>query len=332
MLFTLPQEGDYLIDDPELTSSRITWVNGYLFLNDEFLEHKIRMYDASDGTFKGSWGRSGRGPGDYNSVRFHPGRAPNLLEVVDTNNKKIDVYDTECLGVLDNFDRAPDCISDTIQIVSSGRAIYLGDNQVLDHSSTPDGNIFLATGNHRERLAEVPEEIFELHASRQFAVWMASGLLVASPDRASAAFFAGSFDYAQFFNLDEEEGKLRQTNEHQFSWLPDFEVMELDIGGTMESGENYRHAFSSAIFNPAADAYYVLYSGKSDRDYIADSGEGSLTGYSEKVRVFTREGHELESINLGVELFHIAISSDGSTLFGLTMDEDFVSRVVKIDL
>jgi len=326
------QERPYLIDDPELTASEITWVNGYLFLNDEFREHKIRMYNAADGTFIGSWGTSGRGPGDYISALLHPGSNSNLLEVVDTNNKKIDVYNTNCLGDLNVFTEAPGCIIETIPIVSSREAIHLGGNHVLDHSSTYEGNLFLANENRRELLSELPDEIYDLHRRPVFSVMMATGRLVASPDRMSAAYFADSFDYAQFFNLDENEEKLKLTHTNPFTWLPDFNVMELDIGGMVSEGDNYRHAFYSPVFNAATDTYFVLYSGRYKKDYENDSGGMNRAALSQAIKVFTRNGEEVDRVELEEEVQVFTISADGRMLYGLTIDDDSVTRVIEHEL
>lgn len=304
----------------------LAYVDGWLFVYELYSRNHILVFDAKSGQKMMEFGSDGRGPGEYQTIAIQKGPGKTKLEVVDTGNKKIDIYDVPCLKSLSGGRSATSCIEQTALITATRHAVHVQDSMILNHSTSPEVVLSLSQNGRTSRsLAEIPAEVIRKYNRPNHAAMSMTGRLTASLDRIRFAYFADSFDYALFFQRSDTTVNL--VHEQKYTYLPSFDVQEFDRGSAVfQPDEDFRYAYGSP--DAGLNNIYVLYSGKQSTGEVANNDADWRT-FTNQVNVYNWEGAKLGQILLDKEVFNIAVSTDESSIFGIHFDKEMNPTVIK---
>lgn len=306
----------------------LAYVDGLLFVNDVYGSSLITGYDAISGEKLIEFGRSGSGPGEYESVTIQKGPGTSTLEVVDVNNKKIDVYDVNCLKNFQSANNTASCIENTYMVSTNRHAVTLTGNLIVNHNITPDGVLQISKEEiHQENLDTVPEELLNRYDRPIYAAMAMSGRITANHDRSYFAYFADSFDHALFFHRSDTE--IRQIHEQTFTFIPDYTVENIGGSAILNEGDSYTYTFGSP--DSGFENYYVLYSGKTSEDTEFEEG-AEWRAFTNIVKVYNWQGSKERAIYLDIDVFIITVSHDEQSLFGINYDEGMNPSIIKVSL
>ncbi len=197
---------DVFLEGELIMPTALAYVDGWLFVKDDFQQNPIIAYDGKTGKKMAEFGRADRGPGEYLNFTIQKGPGLSALEVADVGNQKIDIYDVGCLKNLLPQNRPSSCIDITYTMSSRRHAITLTDSLIVNHSFTPEGVIQLsANSTIIEYLDSIPTALLNRFNNPMHAALAMSGRLTANADRTHFAYFADSYDRAIFFEKNGNE-------------------------------------------------------------------------------------------------------------------------------
>jgi len=313
-------ETKVFIEDSLFVPTDLAYIEGWLFTKSEGAEYGIKIFNAKTGEFEYELGRQGRGPAEYtNNFTIQKGPDNNTLEVSDSGNRKNDIYNIDCLKSKPSKDRAYTCILSSVKNIASRQALVLDEKLVVNHSSTPEGILFLSKGETKMNyLDTIPEEInlsYKKPIHRAFAM---TGRMAANSERTAFAYFADSFDRILFYEREEQQIEL--VKEQKYSFLPQFKVHDFGASSYMEPSDEYRGAFYSPVVSD--HMYYVIYSGKSLEDVSnqKDMEVAEWRGHSSKIQIYDFNGVKNDEFTLDKEVFIIEVNNEGTVLFSIHFD------------
>ena len=112
------------------------------------------------------------------------------------------------------------------------------------------------------------------------------------------------------------EGNLLTTFFGPDSFFPEYEIVPAGNGYSMTYNEKTRFGYLDICYNEKLDRLFLLYSGK-----YQYNKKNQKANYSNIIYVLDPKGTIIEQIELDEEIYEMAISDDGSTLYGLTGTE-----------
>lgn len=306
----------------------LAYVDGWLFVKDDFQSNPIIAYDVESGEKMIEFGRSGRGPGEYLNFTIQKGPGLSTLEVVDLGNQKIDIYDVECLKNLFPPSRTSTCINNTYSVPSRRHAMILTDSLIVTHSFTQYGVLQVRkNGNISEYLDSIPTDLINRYNNPMQATLTMTGRLTANADRTHFAYFADSFDRAIFFKRNGME--VFEINKKPYTFLPDFEVLSYGGSSILKEGLEYIYTYGSP--DAGSKNYYVLYSGKSSSDTELNS-DAEWRAFTKRVLVYNWNGVQEREFFLDKEVFIISVSHYEQIIYGIHFDRDMTPSIIKANL
>lgn len=308
--------------------SDIAFVDGWLFIREEFFDYEIKVYNGKTGNKEYEFGRKGRGPAEYLTYTIQRGPGNNTLEISDTANRKNDVYDVGCLKRKPRESELHKCILSSTPNAASRQALVLNEDLIVNHGSNFEGVVYLSV---KEKISEfidtIPEEVNDLFNRPIQGAMAMTGKIAGNSERNRFAYFADSFDRAVFYYREGDEVAL--LKEHEYSFLPEFDLTDYGSSSVLRPSEKYRGAFYSPV--AGSKHYFVLYSGKTAADVEMKEG-AEWRASSNIIKVFTWEGEEVSEIRLDRDLFMLAVNEEETKIFGIHLDKDLHVSVVSAEI
>lgn len=290
--------GDYLG-----RPSRIALVGERLLVLDGASDSVLHVVDTRNGRLVRSLGRRGEGPGEYRSawsIAPAPG-SPDQPWVYDLN-----------LGRLTRVNLAPNAPAteepEMIRIQGDALAtqpVWVGDSLLVSPNFSPRGRFvfFGADGVFRRAAGPLPRGDGSTPPAVLQHAWM--GTLVSNPRTGRLALATLHADQLEIYRPD---GTLVRVARGPFRFDPQFTVEQVQGQPVMGSGDSMRFGYLSAV--ATADEIYLLFSG---RTRGAFKGASSFGRY---LHVYDWEGNLKRTYRLDSDILSIALSPDGTRLYG----------------
>jgi hypothetical protein len=304
--------------------SDMAYAKGWLFFQDQKPKYGIQVYNPRTGEKEYEFGRTGRGPGEYQSFTIQRGPGPGLIEISDVDNKKNDIYDVSCLKKKPPASEAHKCIIKTEKNLASRQALILNNEMVLNQGATTGGFLFLSKNQKKLKyLSQTPEEIKEKYKRPLHQSMSMTGSIASNSDRTKFAYFADSFNWALFF--ERKGDRVEFLREYEYSFLPEFTVKKFGRSSMLVPAKNYRSAFEYPV--SGQKHYFVLYSGKSSEDVKKEGGLSST--FTNRIKVFNWKGKEITEIFLSENVGIFTTNYNEDMVYAITFNKNSEATVLK---
>jgi|AntRauTorckE6833_2_1112554.scaffolds.fasta_scaffold00169_25 hypothetical protein len=310
--------------------SELVIIDDLLFIKIDKQDYGIVVYDLTLEKEIFKFGRRGRGPAEYLNFSIQKGPGKNLLEITDSANRKNDIYDVSCIKQNLSLETLTNCIIYSIPNSATSQALTFSNESemVFNKGSSVDGILWESEKEVIVRyLKDAPNKLKEKYERPIHSSLASTGKITANYKRDRFAYFADSFDWSLFYELDSDS--LRLINENTYSYLPDFEVIDFGSSSYLETGEEYKAAFASPVAGQSH--YFVLYSGKTSEDVEMTEG-AEWRAFTNRVKVFDFNGNEIQEIILDEDLFIITVNYDESMIYGITIDRELNPSILKAEI
>jgi hypothetical protein len=256
-----------------------------------------------------SFGREGRGPGEFSGIRtLQPSADGRSVWLYDLGNTRLTLLD------LDSVAAGRGAVRETVVLRSDlgpMNAVRLSDSLIVSSGLFTRGRlaIFSGTGTLQRVVGPLPparEGVPVTVAQHAY-----TGTLVRHPRQPRLALATRHADRVEFYELD---GTLRRVARGPAEFEPVYEAQVRGGAPTMATGEDLRFGYVDAA--AAGDRLYALYSGhtRAERPGRANFGQ--------QVHVFTWEGTLQRVIPLDQPVLGIAVTDNGHTMYAVRHDPE----------
>jgi hypothetical protein len=256
-----------------------------------------------------SFGREGRGPGEFSGIRtLQPSADGRSVWLYDLGNTRLTLLD------LDSVAAGRGAVRETVVLRSDlgpMNAVRLSDSLIVSSGLFTRGRlaIFSGAGTLQRVVGPLPparEGVPVTVAQHAY-----TGTLVRHPRQPRLALATRHADRVEFYELD---GTLRRVARGPAEFEPVYEAQVRGGAPTMATGEDLRFGYVDAA--AAGDHLYALYSGhtRAERPGRANFGQ--------QVHVFTWEGTLQRVIPLDQPVLGIAVTDNGHTMYAVRHDPE----------
>jgi hypothetical protein len=256
-----------------------------------------------------SFGREGRGPGEFSGIRtLQPSADGRTVWLYDLGNTRLTLLDVDSLVA------GRGAVRQTVVLRSDlgpMNAVRVADSLIVSSGLFTRGRLALFTGSGTLQRVVGPLPPARDGVPETVAQHAYTGTLVRHPQRPQLALATRHADRVEFYGLD---GTLRRVARGPAEFEPVYEVQVRGGAPTMATGDDLRFGYVDAA--AAGDLVYALYSGftRGERPGRANFGE--------QVHVFDWEGRLHRVIALDQPVLGIAVSGDGRTMYAVRHDPE----------
>lgn len=284
-------------------------VGEWVLVGDVPRPHALHVIARADGRYLASWGREGKGPGEFSSLWGIQPAGPGGVWLFDPTQARLSRLDVPAL-----LSGAPDPLRQTLVLRGEYvpmTAVWLADSLVVSSGMFSGGRLaqFDASGNPRRVVGPLPPAKPDVPAA--VAQHAYSGTLVRHPSRPLLAIGTRHADRVEIYRTD---GQLVTVARGPAPFEPAYEPLVRANTPVMGTGEDLRFGYVDLF--AAGDRLYALYSGATRAER---PGKASFGG---EVHVFDWDGtlrarYRLDALALG-----IAVDPAGSTLYAIRHDPE----------
>jgi hypothetical protein len=267
------------------------------------------LHVLNEGRRVASFGREGRGPGEFSGIRtLQPSADGRSVWLYDLGNTRLTLLD------LDSVAAGRGAVRETVVLRSDlgpMNAVRLSDSLIVSSGLFTRGRLALFSGAGTLQRVVGPLPPARDGVPVTVAQHAYTGTLVRHPHQPRLALATRHADRVEFYGLD---GTLRRVARGPAEFEPVYEAQVRGGAPTMATGEDLRFGYVDAA--AAGDRLYALYSGhtRAERPGRANFGQ--------QVHVFTWEGELRRVIPLDQPVLGIAVSDDGRTMYAVRHDPE----------
>jgi hypothetical protein len=282
---------------------RILATPAHLVVSDRASEHRLHVFDRATGERLGSFGRDGRGPGEFThapEISTVPGQA-EVLYAYDGNQRRVTRLRLPEMTPVDFGDRSvltlpgEQTVYDLVML-DQDRAVGLG---LFPAARLGFFNLVDNSAHHTGRLPS--DDGYPFHIVQMAHI----AFLAVHPMHER---FAVLTRHGTRVELYDRGGDLVAEAAGPHPFRVDYEV---DRRGDMLRGPRNRHAYRGAA--AGEDRLYALFSGRAEAHFPGPSGQAA-----EFVHVLDWEGRLDRVYRLDREVYAIALGPTGTALYAVT--------------
>ena len=301
--------GSVVFDGEELSRPQeVEVVGGWLLVGDVPRPRALHVIDRAQGRHLASWGREGRGPGEFLSLWGiqREGRSDRVW-LYDPGQTRLTLLDVSALvGGGDPLVEVLRLQTDFVPMT----AVWVGDSAIVSSGLFADGRFarFDRGGVLRSVAGPLPSARDGTPAA--VAQHAYSGTLVAHPERSLIAIATRHADRLEIHHVD---GRPIRTARGPLGFEPVYEVKIVEGHPNMATGDELRFGYVDAAAE--GEHIYALYSGRT-------RGEPGKSHFGGEVHVFDWEGRLLRILPLDERALAIAVDPDERTLYTIRHDPE----------
>lgn len=295
---------------------RLAAVGNYLVVSDMVSEHAVHVFDRGSHEYIGSFGRHGRGPGEFiaaPALSAVPG-ASDLVLALDPSFRRASLFRLPKGGVVP-FDergivRLPTAFVYALEMIDQRRAMGLG---FFEHGRL---GLFDLAAETVEYAGALPAEHRDEHYVRLQQAYQ--GFLALNPARTRAVVATRLSSDVEIYDT---AGALLARGQAPYPFGVDYMV---DEDGEFMAGPRTRFGYQSVA---ATDSLiYALFSGRAEAHY-----RGVRGGHAEFVHLFGWDGSLRGVLRLDREVLAIAVDPAATELYAVTENPQPAVLVFPLD-
>jgi hypothetical protein len=303
--------GKVLYDGERLARPQVAAVAGArLVVTDAGGGDMLLILDRADGRVLRSWGRKGRGPGEFLSIwSVQPSRDPGQVWVFDPSQGRLTLVDVDALvsGKDHPVVRMLSLRSDLLPL----DVRWISDTLLISTGLFRSGRVavFDSTGAVRHFAGPLPPTRAGIPVN--VAQHAYSGTLALRPSHGSFAIATRNADRIELYGSD---GSLQHLARGPIGFEPQYELQYRGNQPSMATGDDLRFGYVDA--SAAGDRIFALYSGhtRAERPGRANFGD--------EVHVFDWDGNMRARYRLDHPALTIAVDAGSRTLYAVRHDPE----------
>jgi hypothetical protein len=294
------------------TPGALAIINNYLLFIDYKADELIKINDLKSYKLLKSFGRLGQGPSEFiGASEIIPSpKDKNIFWIYDFSTQNLKKFNIN--KVLNNEFNPEEIIQIKGGNGIATQLIITPDNEILGIGLFFKGriSIYNMSGDFIRSVGKIPvilkNERFASQNSHGF-----TGRFILKNESKEIFIATKHGAIVEKYNIG--NGKLISTFYGPDSFFPEYEIVQVGEHYTMTYNKKTRFGYLDICYNKKLDRLFLLYSG----EYQQNKG----ANFSNIVYVLNNKGTIIEEIELDNEIIQMAISDDGSTIFGVSRNE-----------
>jgi len=217
----------------------------------------------------------------------------------------------------DEFDPPEEIISLTV-IKGYGFPFWLAitpHDKILGTGNFSKGrvSVYNMNGNFIKDIGKIPVVLKNEKLANQHSHGFTSRIIYKS---SSKEIFVATM-YGSIIEQYSLDGRMISTFHCPDSFFPEYSIVPVGKYHVMVETRKTRHGYLDICYNKKSDKLFLVYSGKCET-------EDKQANYGKIIYVLNGKGIIIEEIILDTKVIQINVSEDGSTIFGLSSENEIV--------
>lgn len=302
--------GEVLYGGDKLSQPQTVSVLGdRVLVGDDPRPHALHVISRADGEYLASWGREGKGPGEFSALWGIQPAGNGAAWMFDPEQARLSLLDVDALlaGGQDPLRRMVMLRGEFIPM----SALWVADSLVVSSGLFSGGRLahFDAAGNARRVVGPLPPAPPNVPAP--VAQHAYTGTLVRHPTRPLLAIGTRHADRVEIYR---ETGELVTVARGPANFEPVYQAAVRGEAPVMASGDDLRFGYVDLF--AAGDRLYALYSG------VKRGERPGRATFGGEVHVFDWEGRLRARYALDQLVLGLAVDPAGGTLYAIRHDPE----------
>ncbi len=275
--------------------SQVAVVGDRIVLVDGFAERPVHVLDAASGIHVASFGRSGKGPGEFEWPRAveSAGSGSHSFWVFDAALSRLTLVEPDIWASQPSSERITLSVRGPAQVTN---VIRIGENRLLGAGFFSDGRLGHFDGKGDYTGASGPLPVSATEAPPGVLQHAYRGVLKSNPARTRLVF---ANRHAGFLEIYGSDGEPLRRIDGPYEFEPSFTVRLGEQGPGLATGDDLRFGYVDVA--TTNDRIYALFSGRTRTGHPEDAV------YGQTVHVFDWDGTFVSILHLDADVMAIAV-------------------------